>query len=303
MKAETRKQLETNELKEQLGRLWQPGKKPPSVLWLFLVLGVVVGVGYWWISSRAADRNAEAWTRFFKSRAVMDAIGGELKGTPAELAVLLDEADAKFEDGFGRLFSNPELALEEMKIASTTYEELSKRTDGHPDLQVRALSGAGKASEAMGDLTRALYFYHAAKKLGEQRGWHQHPLVVDAANRVSRLEGDTASGRAFYTDWPARLPKAQPLGPPPAPPEAPPLVPLPTFPADATPAPTTPVMPPLPDALKPVPTGSLLPTQPEPPTPTETTPAPPAPPAPTATAPTPTTPAPTPPPPPPPPAR
>jgi hypothetical protein len=276
MKAEERKQLETNELREQLSRLLHTGKKPPSVLWVLIAVGVVVVLGYWWLSGRTALRNADAWERYWKQRALMDAVGGELKGTPAEIAIALDAADAKYEEGFERLFKSPDLAVEELKAASTAYEELSKKISGKPDLQVRALLGAGKASEAMGDLPRAIFFYRAVKQLGEQLNWSEHPLVVDASQRLSKLDGQATSGQAFYQGWPSRLPKAQPLTPPPAP-TPPAHNPLPTFPS-ATPAPTVPQVPPLPEALKPVPTGSLLPTSTMPTSPAAASP-PPAPPA------------------------
>jgi len=283
MKAEVRKQLETNELREQFNRLLHAGKKPPSVLWLFLVLGVAVALGYWWLSSRTANRNAEAWERYWKQRALMDAVGAELKGTPAEVAIQLDAADAKFEEGYERLFKSPDLAVEELRAASTAYEELSKQTAGRPDLQLRAYSGAGKASEACGDLPRAIQFYQAAKKLGEQTGWVHHPLVLDAAARLERLEGNASLGKEFYQRWPARLPKSQPAGGPPpvpTPPAAVTMPTLPTTPAPTTPAPTSPTEPTLPDALKPMATGSLLSTQPA-----ATIPAAGAPPAPSASAP------------------
>lgn len=258
MKAEERKQLETNELREQLSRLLRAGKRPPSVIWLLLALGVVVVLGYWWLSSRTAVRNADAWERYWKQRALMDAVGGELKGTPAEIAIALDAADAKYEEGFERLFKSPDLAVEELKAASTAYEELSKKVTGQPDLQMRALIGAGKASEAMGDLPRAIFFYRAVIKLGEQLNWSEQPFVLDASQRISKLDGQATSGQAFYQGWPGRLPKARPLTPPPTP-TPPAATPLSTFPA-ADPAPSTPHVPPLPDALKPVATGSLLPT-------------------------------------------
>lgn len=277
MKAEERKQLETNELREQLSRLLHAGKKPPSVIWLLLALGVVVVLGYWWLSGRTAARNADAWERYWKQRALMDAVGGELKGTPAEVAIALDAADAKYEEGFERLFKSPDLAVEELKAASTAYEELSKKITGQPDLQLRALIGAGKASEAMGDLPRALFFYRAVKQLGEQLNWREHPVVLDASQRLSKLDGQATSGQAFYQGWPGRLPKAQPLTPPPTP-TPPAATPLPTFPAAAT-TPTVPQVPPLPEALKPVPTGSLLPT-PTMPTATAAGSPPPAPPVP-----------------------
>lgn len=294
MKAEVRKQLETNDLKDQFNRLLHAGKKPPSVLWLFLVLGVAVAIGFWWLSGRTANRNAEAWERYWKQRALMDAVGADLKGTPAEVAIQLDAADNKFEEGYERLFKSPDLAVEELKAASTAYEELSKQTSGRPDLQLRAYSGAGKAAEAIGDLPRAIQFYQAAKKLGEQAGWSQHPLVLDAAARLARLEGSASLGKEFYQNWPARLPKSQPIGAPPPVPTPPAAMTLPTFPT--TPAPTTPALPTLPEALKPVATGSLLPTQPAatapaagappaPPAGAPSTPTPSAPTKPTATAP------------------
>src|SRR5262249_53330511 len=66
MKAEHRKELQTNALADRMGRLLQRMKTPPKkrslLLWL-LVIAAVVAVGVWWYGRRQRSENEEKqWT-------------------------------------------------------------------------------------------------------------------------------------------------------------------------------------------------------------------------------------------------
>ena len=111
MKADHRKELQTNWLADSLGNAIQQAKEGPSqkvLLYggLVLVVAALVGV-FFWYSSSSKDKDAELWVQWNK---VSQAPKGELP--EAEMKSLRDEYRGKSNDWLERLHAMETFAAE-----------------------------------------------------------------------------------------------------------------------------------------------------------------------------------------------
>lgn len=218
MKAGHRKELQTNILADKLGQFYTKARSSTNlILWVVGVV-VVLGVAFWWWSSRAVSANSRAWEEYWTNRESLTGLenaSDRLKGTSAERAAKLTEADRLYNDAYNTFFRSPAEARERFGQALKLYTELSDNPGNSADLAVRGLLGTAKCHEWLGDAESARSTY---QRIADK--YDTHPLAENARERLSALDkGDTA---AFYKDWPARLPEVVPGKPPAAPP---PLVP------------------------------------------------------------------------------
>jgi hypothetical protein len=83
MKAEHRKELQTNALADLLGRTVRKARSGPgfSWFWTFVILLILaVGLGYWWITKNKARENSEAWARLdFNDRKSLEELATDFK--------------------------------------------------------------------------------------------------------------------------------------------------------------------------------------------------------------------------------
>ncbi len=223
MKAGHRKELQTNILADKLGQWYTQARSSTSiVLWVIGVI-VVLGVAFWWWSNRAVSANSRAWEAYWINReslSGLESAADRLKGTSAERAAKLTEADRLFNDAYNTFFRAPTEARERFGQALKLYAELSDNPGNSSDLAVRGLLGAAKCHEWTGELDQARAAYQRIIDT-----YDAHPLAENARNRLTEL-GDGGEAVAFYKDWPARLPEVVPGKPKPSsltPPEPPPL--------------------------------------------------------------------------------
>ncbi len=204
MKSEERHRLAENELVKGLNQIVTGAKRPPNlILFMVVLLVVVVGI-YWYWSSTAANRLARSWMDFYQRRGSIEDAPASLKSGPAGQVVQLTQADAAFERGFNRLFSDPQSALKEFESAAKQYEELSKSAN-NADIQLRAMIGAGKSYESTGDVKNALAMYDAVlTKFANNKEWLEHPLVLEAKEYKAKLSTGE-SGLTLYQSWADKL--------------------------------------------------------------------------------------------------
>lgn len=214
MKAEERKQLETNELAQQVSALLAKTKQSPSMLWVFLGLGLALIVVYYFWTGLKSEQAADAWAYYWNNRLLIDDAREKLKGTSVDLVAQLTWADDKYERAFQSLFVNPDTAKLQFKEASDAYAALAKNTSAANDLIFRSFIGAAKCEEAMGDLERAKFFYgQLLDRFKNDREYNRHPWYEAAAKQKKALEEAGSDAMAFYKNWPTRLPKITDVGP------------------------------------------------------------------------------------------
>lgn len=279
MKAEKRHQLQTNYLADQMGKIWQGSKSSSGLIWGVLLLIVLVGFFYWWQTGVNANRISATWISWWDSRSSplgvefmppleLERAANAFRGSAADNAARLTLADQLYEKGYQTTFrESASAATKDFEEAFKVYHELST-TANTRDVSLRALIGAARCKESMGEVDEAKKLYqqvvdrYAADLVGPNGV--VHPLVADAQQRLASFEKGDAL--AFYSDvgrkpWPQRLPKTEktftgPFGEGPPPPDAP--KPPPDI---GPPPPTFPEGPPTPPLERPKPPDEPLPAE------------------------------------------
>ena len=189
MKAEERKELQTNSLVRFVGRLRHGFKggtsRKTAVVWGIIGLAVVVFIGWRIIAGISARNNSRRWLEqdLAASPEDLDPFIDQNKGTvPANVARLY-QARQNLRDGLTDLYSNYDKADEKLKQAGGAYDELARAFRGTPILVQECLLGAGKAREGLGELDEALSRY---KDLVNR--FKDSPLAKQAAGRIDDIE-------------------------------------------------------------------------------------------------------------------
>lgn len=203
MKAAERKELHSNALKQIGQEIIHGGWKVPRLVWVLPLIVLVVGVGYWFWAGIAANRTTAVWAYFWAVRDGFDTSAEQqLKGTVAELAFKLDQADRQYNQGYERLATLPKLAVEDLKKAAENYEQISKNSGATPLMVLTALSGAAKSEESLGEVPRALFFYQAIiDRFAKESDWAEHPLVKEAQSVHAQLTQAGSERKAFDEKW------------------------------------------------------------------------------------------------------
>lgn len=193
MKAEHRKELQTNVLADHLGKAIQGIKDGPSRGTMIFV-GVVALAGllifvwwYFWSTSQAAD--SARWTTWdgLTTPAALDSFAQnkDNQNTTQGRVARFQIARLSLRAGLRELGSARAAALENIRKAAQTYEALANESSELPLLQQEALLGAGKANEALGEVEKAKGYY---KKLADSHP--DSPFGKDARAQLERLEKD-----------------------------------------------------------------------------------------------------------------
>ena len=221
MKAEHRKELHTNLLRSQLGKLVGTTKNSSRTFWFILLGLVMLGVLYWWWTTSAANRITVAWMDYWFSRneflgpTALERVQIDHKGTAAARAARLTLADELYEQAFRSISAKTrEKAVSDPFVqAQKLYEEVQQQAGNSTDLALRATLGIAKCEESRGELQKAVSHYQEVvdkfDKPTRAADGMQHPLVAEAARRKERLAAQSA-GALFYKGWPERLPRVEP---------------------------------------------------------------------------------------------
>ncbi len=193
MKAEHRKELQTNVLADRLGKAVQGIKEGPS-RGTMLFVGVVALAGllifiwwYFWSTAQAAESARWAAWDGLTTPAALDgfAQNKDNQGTTPGRVARFQIARISLLSGLRELGSSRAQALENIRKAAQTYEALANESSDSPLLLEEALLGAGKANEALGDVEKAKGYY---KKLADTHP--DSPFGKDARAQLERLEKD-----------------------------------------------------------------------------------------------------------------
>jgi hypothetical protein len=196
MKAEHRKELQTNALADRLGKAIQGIKEGPSrgtVLFIGVIAAAILLYGafrYFANSSEAA--NSARWLlldeisstaqldSFVKEKDVQDTMPGRVGRFQLARTNLLE--------GIRKLGFSRSSGIDAIQEAATLYEKLIDESSKVPLLQQQALMGAAKANEALGDLDKARGFY---QKLAQSH--KDSVLGKEAEEQLTRLGAETAN--------------------------------------------------------------------------------------------------------------
>jgi hypothetical protein len=245
MKAEHRKELQTNTLAASMGRLVQQIKKKPqrrTVLWITLAAVVlVVIVGYFFIRSNQKKRDSELWTYLeVSSPEAARVLATEWRDSNPGVA-------ARFQQGYLYLWEFgikrlPQRQLQAegaspgdfIRAAKRVFEELAEETKDDSILASEALYSVAVAQEALAvrelkdlkaegemarDLSNALDEAARLYKKVEDR-YPETARAKEAAKRRKQLDGKDTRPEImdFYTHLTFATRMARPLFPPDHPP-------------------------------------------------------------------------------------
>jgi hypothetical protein len=247
MKAEHRKELQTNALAEGIARFVGGVKAGPSraglLVWGLLALVVVVFLAWRYFSSAHLEQVSHQWSKVddageqLAGAKDMNQVEEALKeigqiaasqaGTPAARALRFQEARARLRLGLERLYSvsDRKSARENLEKAATIYEELSRTSDS-PLLWQEAMLMSAKARESLGQVGDAVDKYRllterAKDSVAGKEAAQRLEYLSDPANRKRveefYAEMDKLAEKTAAPTPPSELP---PPVPPPSPPPA-----------------------------------------------------------------------------------
>jgi len=165
MKAEHRKELQTNLLADRLGKMLQglkAGPKTTSIAIWVVVLVVAALVITWILVSKASKESRSAlWVKLDSANTLDDLkkIADDNSGTVPSVIARFERARYLLQSGQKKLYGDRDTALKELKQAQDLYDKLADEGKDYPALVQEALLGSATAREAQGDLAGAQPYY------------------------------------------------------------------------------------------------------------------------------------------------
>ncbi len=161
MKTERRHDLETNVLADTMAR-WIDHIKPyTNVIWAVVVVGLVIAIGGYLVTSRSSQREAEAWEEYYNAVSggrvdlnQLQRIAQEYSGTKIADWANIARADALLRQVSFLLFVDGPASKELLGKTRRAYVSLQKNSTD-PEILSRASFGLGRAFEMEGRLDKA----------------------------------------------------------------------------------------------------------------------------------------------------
>jgi hypothetical protein len=214
MKAEHRKELQTNILADRMGRLVQRIKeRPKKRVFLYVVLAAVIIVGlfiFFRFRSSTALEESERWAWLEDGfRPFMDELRDKYPETNQGKAARFQYAWLALWDVGGKILGgDPVEALGNLEVAEHLYLKLKKDSDGDPIWEPEALYGLAVIEEtrAIRLKGRAEHLTEAMKQYKNLAEKHKNSARGKlAAQRAEVLEKRTQEIIDFYDDLSTRL--------------------------------------------------------------------------------------------------
>lgn len=228
MKAEHRKELETNTLADKMGQAVQrvkTGRRGTYLTYLLVVVAVLIGAWflYAYVTASRQERS-DAWLRFDDGSAKnLDYLSKIEPTTPAGKAARLQLAWVHYyHGGIKFMGTDPNGALQMLKIAGDEYRKLAEESkDTDPLVEPQALLGIAVVEEAKtiqdaSFLDKAAEAYKAVLERGDQK-YKDTVYGKFAQERLDQLKDakKRAEIAALYTELQRdfRVRAAQPIHP------------------------------------------------------------------------------------------
>jgi tetratricopeptide (TPR) repeat protein len=190
MKAEHRKELETNTLADSIGQMLQNLKQGPSrnaMVWgSAIVVVILLIVAYRWIAANAAATDSTRWLRLdqITNRDDLEAFLKDNADTEQGRLARFELARLDLVEGLGNLGSlNRADAVKKVQRAADIYEKLASESGNTPQLTREALLNAAKARESLGEYDKAKQLYQRLA-----RDFPQSLVGKSAAEQVKALD-------------------------------------------------------------------------------------------------------------------
>jgi hypothetical protein len=179
MKAEQRKELETNTLADRMGHMMQRvkgGTRRTFVTYLLVLAAILVAVwfGYNWYRTDVTERSLR-WVKFY------DGAGGELialateketKDTPAGKAARFQIAwHLYWDDGVKMVGVNPAGAMTRLREVRQFYDELLSECKDDPIFEPQAMLGQAVVTESLA--AQDISYLDKAKELYKTLAEHE----------------------------------------------------------------------------------------------------------------------------------
>ena len=193
MKAEHRKELETNALADRMGRLLGNLKERPQRGTVFWVIFGVLAVVVVFMSLRwyrvGKDENSEGWFAYYTYD--FKALNDGYTEKPQGQAMRFEEAWGLLWSGMGKIGVDPRGAKERILSAKKKYDDLAKECENDPILAPEAMYALALIEETMAldnrrNLDLAQEQYEEVAKKHEKSAYGQL-----AAKRVEALKNET----------------------------------------------------------------------------------------------------------------
>lgn len=210
MKSEERHQLLTNDLQTASIKT-ASFIETHAITVVAAVCGLLLvgGIGYFWSQAGGAE-NEEAWYRLdtAKNLEEFDEVARKYKGTPPAIWARLQVAEQNLQNAIPLMFTNRELAVNDLKSAATDFEALLAENKVPAAARERALWGIARCLETTcdGDTTKAIEAY--------QRLIREYPDTIyklAAEDRIQALKSPNAAD--FYAWFSKENPKPQEVRP------------------------------------------------------------------------------------------
>jgi hypothetical protein len=242
MKAEHRKELQTNLLADRMGRMVQRVKGGPSrrsLLWIALaVLVVIVYLGWTLYRSNQRAIVSTNWlllgeqyiTAPGKTRGTLDLSGWvkESPDTSSALAARMQLVWSAFlwDEGIKAMGANPDIALLRLKAAEKYYEQFGEECKDDPILAPEAAYALAVIEESKTVENRDFLDKALARYRGVASRFRDSAAGKAAQQRVDYIEKNRGSVEEFYAFMNRRLPVRPdmlPMEPPPVAGKQPPV--------------------------------------------------------------------------------
>jgi hypothetical protein len=217
MKAEHRKELETNALADRIGYFVEGLRQGPSrttaIYGSIAVAAVLLFVVYRLVAANAAATDSSRWLRWdgIDNREELTKFLGETGDTEQGRLARFELARLDLVDGLAALDSVTKAeAIKKIRSAADAYEKLAGESGSTPQLVREALLNAAKARESLGELDQAKQLYG---KLA--REYPQTLVGKYAAEQAKALE--TPGPETEELKQIAKDTTGEPLSPPPGP--------------------------------------------------------------------------------------
>jgi len=203
MKAEHRKELETNTLSATLAKWVESLRGGPTnaslVFWGFLILAVALIVGWRYYSVTTQQARSALWMKL-EGATTADDLQGVAQagpGTPPARYARFERARLLLKQGLEKVLAATEKEREDARNnlaeAAKEFEALAGELNNTPLLAQEALYGLAKAREAQGDVKGALDAY---ERLTNK--YKNSPLGKQAEEQFSRLKENPKAAEEFY---------------------------------------------------------------------------------------------------------
>jgi hypothetical protein len=221
MKAEHRKELQTNTLADMLGRTVRKVRTSSGLPWVkILIVAVVVGgVGtFWWLQRNKARANSEAWVEVDAGTisSLRKLLDPDFKDTNQGKAAHFEAASyLLWDQGIKALASSPNGAVRSIAQAQGIYDEMAKQCKGDAIYEPEAMYGQAVCQEALvvaaaelkstteQQLDAALKAY---QELAKHPDYAKTAYGLQAQKRAAQLSDPVQRAEilTFYKEFPTR---------------------------------------------------------------------------------------------------